>query len=153
MERVTFKKLSENGQAPVKMSFRAAGYDLKSAYDYIITPGGGRRIIKTDISISFPVGYYGRIADRSSFAMKGFIVAGGVIDADYKGNVGIIMINTTADQQCYIKKGERVAQIVVEKYFDSQLIYEETEEGSFIPYLKGEPESMRGKKGFGSTGV
>ena len=83
-----FMKLSENAYTPSKGSSRAAGYDLKSAYNYII-PASGKVIVKTDIRIRVPEGTYGRIAPRSGLAAKHHIdVGAGVVDEDYRGNVG-----------------------------------------------------------------
>ncbi len=61
------KKLSEHAQLPVRGTSHAAGYDLYSAYEYTI-PGHGKELVKTDLSLALPTGYYGRIAPRSSLA-------------------------------------------------------------------------------------
>lgn len=72
-------------------------------------------MVATDISIAVPDGYYGRVAPRSGLALKHFIdVGAGVIDADYRGPLGIILFNF-ADQEFAIKKGDRIAQLILEK--------------------------------------
>ncbi|XP_062585734.1 deoxyuridine 5'-triphosphate nucleotidohydrolase-like [Saccostrea cucullata] len=135
-----FAKLSKNAFSPTRGSKLAAGYDLYSAYDYVI-PAKGKVIAKTDIQIALPDGCYGRVAPRSGLAAKHFIdVGAGVIDQDYRGNVGVVMFNF-ADQDFEVKKGDRIAQLICERIY--------------IPDLQ-ECEKLddtdRGEGGFGSTG-
>ena len=88
-----FVKLTENGHAPTKGTEDAAGFDLYSAYDYEIAPSG-KVLALTDIQIAVPQDCYGRVAPRSGLAHKNFIdVGAGVIDRDYRGNVGVILFN------------------------------------------------------------
>merc|ERR1712083_505235 len=134
-------KLSENALIPTKGSKTAAGYDLYSAYDYVI-PGQGKVIAKTDISIRVPDGTYGRVAPRSGLAAKSHIdVGAGVIDQDYTGNVGVVLFNHAATD-FEVKKGDRIAQLICEK-----IEYPEIEE---VPSLNS---TERGEGGFGSTGA
>merc|ERR1712141_258923 len=133
-------KLSEHAHLPTKGSKLAAGYDLKSAYDYII-PGQGKVIAKTDLAIRVPDGTYGRVAPRSGLAAKNHIdVGAGVVDQDYTGNVGVVLFNH-AQAEFEIKKGDRIAQLGCEK-----IEYPEIEE---VPSLNS---TDRGEGGFGSTG-
>ncbi|XP_060150270.1 deoxyuridine 5'-triphosphate nucleotidohydrolase, mitochondrial isoform X4 [Globicephala melas] len=91
--RLRFVRLSEHATAPTKGSERAAGYDLYSAYDYTVPPME-KALVKTDIQIALPSGCYGRVAPRSGLAAKHFIdVGAGVIDEDYRGNVGVVLFN------------------------------------------------------------
>uniref|UniRef100_A0A673TQV5 Deoxyuridine 5'-triphosphate nucleotidohydrolase n=1 Tax=Suricata suricatta TaxID=37032 RepID=A0A673TQV5_SURSU len=91
--RLRFVRLSEHATAPTKGSARAAGYDLYSAYDYTVPPME-KALVKTDIQIALPSGCYGRVAPRSGLASKHFIdVGAGVIDEDYRGNVGVVLFN------------------------------------------------------------
>ena len=88
-----FVKLTENAYAPTKGTEDAAGFDLYSAYDYEIPPSG-KVLALTDIQIAVPQDCYGRVAPRSGLAHKNFIdVGAGVIDRDYRGNVGVILFN------------------------------------------------------------
>lgn len=92
-EVLRFVKLTENGYAPTKATPDAAGFDLYSAYDYEVAPHG-KVLAMTDIQIAVPATCYGRIAPRSGLAHKNFIdVGAGVIDRDYRGNVGVILFN------------------------------------------------------------
>ncbi|XP_013982863.2 deoxyuridine 5'-triphosphate nucleotidohydrolase, mitochondrial isoform X3 [Salmo salar] len=135
-----FSKLSENATAPTRGSAKAAGYDLFSAYDYSIGPMD-KAIVKTDIQIAVPSGCYGRVAPRSGLAAKHFIdVGAGVVDEDYRGNVGVVLFNFSKET-FEVKKGDRVAQLVCER-----ICYPDLQE------LKTLDETERGAGGFGSTG-
>lgn len=136
-----FVKLTENAFTPTRGSSLAAGLDLKSAYEYKV-PAKGKVLAKTDIQIALPPGCYGRIAPRSGLAQINFIdVGAGVIDRDYRGNVGVILFNF-GEEIFKINKGDRVAQLILEKIY--------------IPELKELPtldKTERGAGGFGSTGT
>lgn len=135
-----FAKLSENATTPTRGSTKAAGYDLYSAYDYTIGPLD-KMIVKTDIQIAVPTGHYGRVAPRSGLAAKHFIdVGAGVVDEDYRGNVGVVLFNL-GKEAFEVKKGDRVAQLVCEKISYPDLVELETLD-----------ETERGAGGFGSTG-
>jgi dUTP pyrophosphatase len=114
---------------------------LNSAYDCVI-PARGKFIVKTDIQIELPEGCYGRVAPRSGLAAKNFIdVGAGVIDEDYRGNVGVVMFNHS-DVEFAVAKGDRIAQLICERIF-----YPTLEE---LPSLS---DTQRGAGGFGSTGT
>jgi len=135
-----FKKLTENAFKPVKGSKFAAGFDLQSAYDMVI-PGGKHALVKTDIAVQVPEGCYGRIAPRSGLALKKFIdVGAGVVDRDYRGNVGVIIFNFHTEP-FEIKKGDKIAQFILEKYL-------EVDEAVEVEELE---DTVRGADGFGST--
>ncbi|CAJ1049369.1 Deoxyuridine 5'-triphosphate nucleotidohydrolase [Xyrichtys novacula] len=136
-----FAKLSEHATTPTRGSAKAAGYDLYSAYDYTIGPLD-KAIVKTDIQIAVPHGCYGRVAPRSGLAVKNFIdVGAGVVDEDYRGNVGVVLFNF-GKEAFEVKKGDRVAQLVCER-----ICYPDLEE------LETLDETERGAGGFGSTGL
>ncbi|XP_043847624.1 deoxyuridine 5'-triphosphate nucleotidohydrolase, mitochondrial-like [Dromiciops gliroides] len=135
-----FARLSEHAKAPSKGSARAAGHDLYNAYDYTI-PAMEKAVVKTDIQISLPPGCYSRVAPRSGLAAKHFIdVGAGVIDEDYRGNVGVVLFNF-GKETFEVKKGDWIAQLICERVF-----YPELEE------VQGLDDTERGSGGFGSTG-
>ncbi|KAG5848999.1 deoxyuridine 5'-triphosphate nucleotidohydrolase-like isoform X3 [Anguilla anguilla] len=135
-----FAKLTENATVPTKGSAKSAGYDLYSAYDYSVAPMD-KVVVKTDIQIAVPTGCYGRVAPRSGLAAKYFIdVGAGVVDEDYRGNVGVVLFNFSKET-FEVKKGDRVAQLICEK-----ICYPELEEHKTLD------ETVRGAGGFGSTG-
>lgn len=136
-----FKKISENAFKPVRGSANAAGLDLKSAYDCTV-PSRGRALVKTDLQIQLPANTYGRIAPRSGLALNYFIdVGAGVIDEDYRGEVGVLLFNHSSDK-FKIKRGDRIAQLICEKIVKpiaiEKVVLDDTE---------------RGENGFGSTDV
>ncbi|XP_022113962.1 deoxyuridine 5'-triphosphate nucleotidohydrolase [Pieris rapae] len=135
-----FSRLSEHAFPPVRGSEKAAGYDLKSAYNYTV-PARGKELIKTDLQIELPSKCYGRVAPRSGLAVKNFIdVGAGVIDEDYRGNIGVVLFNHS-DQDFVVKKGDRIAQLICER------IYYPT-----LQEVANLSETNRGDGGFGSTG-
>lgn len=135
-----FAKLTENAVTPTRGSAEAAGYDLYSAYDYVI-PGHGKLVVLTDLQIALPSGCYGRVAPRSGLAAKHFIdVGAGVIDRDYRGNVGVVVFNF-GPNDFEVKKGDRIAQLILERIFIPDLLEVSTLDGT-----------NRGSGGFGSTG-
>jgi len=135
-----FKKLSENATTPLRGSRNAAGFDLFSAETKEIG-ANGHGIVKTDISVMLPKGTYGRVAPRSGLAAKYFIdVGAGVVDYDYRGNVGVVLFNHLG-KPFQVNKGDRIAQFIVEKICIPKLV--EVEEVD---------ETERGAGGYGSTG-
>lgn len=132
------KKLSAEATLPFRGSTHAAGYDLSSAEEGVILPHQ-RKLFKTDLSFEIPLDCYAQIAPRSSLGLKGIDVGAGVVDADYRGNVGVILINHT-DQDFHVKKGDRIAQVILKKIY--LLPIQEVSELT---------ETNRGSGGFGST--
>jgi dUTP pyrophosphatase len=89
IQKLFFKKLTENAIIPKKGSKYAAGYDLHSAVESVIPPKG-KGLIKTGLAVVVPQGNYGRVAPRSGLAWKNFIdVGAGVVDCDYRGECKI----------------------------------------------------------------
>ncbi|CAH2985813.1 unnamed protein product [Chilo suppressalis] len=135
-----FTRMSEHAFPPMKGSDKAAGFDLKSAYDYVV-PSRGKELVKTDLQIELPSGCYGRVAPRSGLAVKNFIdVGAGVIDEDYRGNVGVVLFNHS-DQDFVVKKGDRIAQLICER-----ICY------PVLTEVTNLTDTKRGDGGFGSTG-
>ncbi|KAK6184881.1 hypothetical protein SNE40_007243 [Patella caerulea] len=135
-----FAKLTKNALTPTRGSKLAAGYDLYSAYK-VTVPSKGKAVVKTDIQIALPDGCYGRVAPRSGLAVKHFIdVGAGVIDQDYRGNVGVVMFNFS-DTDFQVNEGDRIAQLICERIYIPEL-----EEQTSLD------DTDRGSGGFGSTG-
>ncbi|MBO42348.1 MAG: dUTP diphosphatase [Rhodospirillaceae bacterium] len=123
----------------------SAGLDLMAAIDApkSLAPGE-RALIPSGLAIALPGGYEAQVRPRSGLAYKNGITvlnSPGTIDADYRGEVGIILINH-GDETFVIERGMRIAQLVITAV--SQLIWDEVETL---------PETTRGEEGFGSTGV
>ncbi|XP_022081958.1 deoxyuridine 5'-triphosphate nucleotidohydrolase-like isoform X2 [Acanthaster planci] len=138
-----YAKLSENATPPKKGTEFAAGYDLYSAEDVTI-PSHGTKTVMTDIKIELPEGCYGRVAPRSGLARNNQIdVGAGVIDRDYRGNVGVVMFNLSKTD-FKVEKGMRIAQLICERIFYPEI--EEVEEEELT-------KTERGSSGYGSTGT
>lgn len=134
------KKLSPNAILPTLATPGSAGYDLYSAYDVTIAPWS-HQLVPTDIAVAIPTGHYGRIASRSGLSLKfGLEVGAGVCDESYRGPVGVVLRNFS-DNPYQIKKGDRVAQFILEKI--SVLPIEE---------VSTLDETERSAGGFGSSG-
>ena len=90
---VKMKRMSVNPKLLVRGIAGAAGYDLAAA-QAVVVPAHGKCLVKTCLAMALPPGYYGRVAPRSGLAIKRFIDVGvGVIDSDYKGELGVILFN------------------------------------------------------------
>lgn len=123
----------------------SAGMDLRAFIEKPITLQPlERTIVKTGLFIELPIGYEAQVRPRSGLAAKKGITvlnAPGTIDADYRGEVGVILVNLS-NEPFIIENGERIAQMVIAKHERAEWI--EVEELS---------ETSRGEGGFGSTGV
>ena len=133
-------KLTNNAEVPVKGSEDAAAYDLKCIEETTII-NGETKIVKTGIRMAIPKGYYGQILSRSGLASKGIFTLGGVIDSDYRGDIGVIIHNESNDNKIF-KVGEKVAQIAIIKLFEGTL-----------EVVNELDETIRNESGFGSTGL
>lgn len=136
------KLLSKEAKPPIRANSTDAGADLCSIEDLVISPLE-RKPVSTGISIEIPEGYYGRIAPRSGLAYKnGIDVLAGVIDSSYRGEIKVILFNSDKENYFEIKKGDRIAQLIIEDHFN--LEFEIVDDLSY---------TARGQGGFGSTGV
>ena len=120
-----------------------AGADLVAAEDVDLAPGE-RAVVGTGIAIALPEGYAGFVHPRSGLAAKHGVTlvnAPGTIDAGYRGEIKVILLNTDAARAVSLRRGDRVAQLVVQRV--ENVTFRE------VPVL---PESARGDNGFGSTG-
>jgi dUTP pyrophosphatase len=126
------------------MTPHAAGLDLFASLEKEVTLAPGERLlVPTGIAIALPAGYEAQVRPRSGLALKHGVTllnTPGTVDADYRGEIGVIMINMGAGP-FVIKDGDRIAQLVIH-----QVIHAELEEVEELP------ESTRGEGGFGHTG-
>lgn len=147
-QSIGWYKLKEDSIIPKKATTGSAGYDLYSTQNYTLKPGE-RYLFKLGIAVVIPAKHYGRIAPRSSLAYKyGIDVLAGVIDSDYRDELGVILLNTGKEDYT-IQKGDRIAQLVVEKvfeYYDKELNQDEWLHCKILGR-----EARKG--GYGSTGV
>jgi dUTP pyrophosphatase len=139
--KIPFQKLHPNAKMPERKSEDAAGYDLTyCGENHVNLWPQSRQGFETGLAAAIPRGYYGRIAPRSGLARKkGLDVLGGVIDADYRGELVVILCNT-GTVTVEITPGERIAQLIIERCHDAEFIEFESLE-----------QTARGQGGFGST--
>jgi dUTP pyrophosphatase len=141
--RLEYKRLAPEGRAPARAHDLDAGYDLFSAESARLEPGE-RTSVGTAIAIAIPEGHAGLVLPRSGLAARhgiALVNAPGLIDAGYRGELRILLLNTDPREPFEIAPGERIAQLVV--------IRAESLELTEVPEL---PETARAVGGFGSTG-
>lgn len=145
MTPIKLKRLTETAIIPTYGSAHAAGMDLHADTRGPITvPPNGRSTIPTNIAVALPVGLALLICPRSGLSSKSGITVHngpGVIDADYRGGIGVVLHNTT-DEPFVVKPGDRIAQGVIVPV--ARAVFEEVDTLD---------ETARGVGGFGSTGV
>jgi dUTP pyrophosphatase len=140
MVKIKVKKLCPEAKLPIYANPGDAGMDIYSCEDLVIKPKH-RVLVKTGISMEFPKGYVALVWDKSGIAKKGVTVLAGVGDAGYRGEYKIVLLNI-GSQDYFVKKGEKIAQILIQKVEVPQI--EEVKELS---------DSKRGTGGFGSSGL
>lgn len=143
---VTIKIINKSAHVlPSYETIASAGMDLRANIDSpVLLQPLERAIIKTGLFIELPIGYEAQVRPRSGLAAKkGITVANapGTIDADYRGEVGVILINLS-NEAYTIENGERIAQMIIARH--ERAVWEEVSELS---------ETERGAGGFGSTGI
>ncbi len=145
--KIYFKRLRANHpvSVPQYMTSGASGMDLFASLEKEVTLGPGeRKLIPTGICVAIPEGFEGQIRPRSGLAVRkgiGIVNAPGTIDSDYRGEIGILLINL-GKEPFIVHNGERIAQIVISQVFRATL--EELEDLPATPRQGG---------GFGHTGI
>ncbi len=121
-----------------------AGADLVSAEDVVLAAGGGRALVRTGVAVALPIGYVGLVHPRSGLAARlGVTVlnAPGTVDAGYRGEILVNLVNHDPVAPAKISRGDRIAQLVVQRV-----------ERADFHIVEELPESRRGAGGHGSTG-
>ncbi len=120
-----------------------AGLDLRSRVDVTLEPGH-RALVPTGIAVALPDGFAAFVCARSGLALRhglGLVNAPGVVDAGYRGEIGVILVNHDPDVPVVIARGDRIAQLVIQRV-----------ERALLVEVAELPGSHRGEGGFGSTG-
>lgn len=142
---ITQLKNSEGLPVPHYQTEHAAGVDLYAAVEGSVTIEAGRwKLVPTGIAVAIPEGYEGQVRPRSGLALKhgiGMLNAPGTIDADYRGEIGVILFNFS-DTLFRIQRGDRIAQLVLARVEKAQFVK--------VDMLAA---TGRGVGGFGHTGV
>ena len=130
---------------PAYATAHSAGMDLLAAVsEPVVLAPGARKLVPTGIAIALPEGYEAQVRPRSGLALKNGVTllnSPGTIDADYRGEVGVILVNLS-DQPFTVERGMRIAQMVIGRYAQAQ--WQEVDNLD---------ETARGAGGFGSTGT
>lgn len=140
MIQLKIKKLNPDAIIPKYAHPGDAGMDLFSCEDYVLKPGE-RKLFKTGLQIELPEGFVSLIWDKSGIANKGIKTMGGVIEHSYRGDYGVILLNTSQEEYS-IEKGNKIAQLLIQPIETAEII-----ESNDLT------ETTRGSGGFGSTGI
>jgi dUTP pyrophosphatase len=120
-----------------------AGADLRAAEDVVLPPGG-RAVVRTGLAVAVPEGYAAFVHPRSGLAARhgiALVNAPGTIDAGYRGEVRVVLLNTDPGEPFKVRRGDRIAQLVVQPVVRARFVAADEL-----------PPSPRGDGGFGSTG-
>lgn len=139
MVTVRFKKLYKDSKPYVYTQINDACMDMYSIEETII-PAHSVRVVNTGLAIELPIGFEGIVRGRSGLASKGIYTHIGTIDEEYRGEVGVILFNTTKED-FVVEKGMRIAQFTVKPVYHVNLLEEDNL-----------TETKRGSNGFGSSG-
>ena len=121
-----------------------AGADLLAREDVVLRAGGGRALVPTGLAMALPEGWAALVLPRSGLALRHGVTclnAPGLIDAGYRDEVRVLLVNTDPTSDYEVRRGDRIAQLVVH----------EVAQAAFTP-VAALPPSVRGTGGFGSTG-
>ncbi len=143
MSVLRFRRLSAEAAPPERSHDDDAGYDLRAAEAAVIEPGD-RASVGTGIALEIPPGHGGLVLPRSGLAARhgiSLVNAPGLIDAGYRGEVRVLLLNTDRRESFEVNIGDRIAQLLLVAFASPQL--------QDLPSLE---ESARGADGFGSTG-
>ena len=137
-------RMLDDGIAPPSYAHPGdAGADLRTRIDVVLEPGQ-RVLVPTGVSIALPFGYVALIHPRSGLATKhGLTIVNspGTVDAGYRGEISVTLLNTDAHHAITLSRGDRIAQMVIQR----------VEQAAFV-VVDELPDSIRGAGGFGSTG-
>jgi dUTP pyrophosphatase len=134
------KKIHEDARLPSYGHKGDAGLDLFSCVDWVLGPLTVRAV-PTGIKVAIPQGYVGLIWDKSGISMRGVHKLAGVVDAGYRGEIQVVMVNLGTEPY-EIKKGMKIAQMLIQPIVEVNIV--ET---------KKLDDTSRGENGFGSTGL
>ena len=144
MLNIPIIRLIDDATIPIYAKPGDAGADLVAAESVVLDAGGGRALISTGVAIAIPEGFAGFVQPRSGLALKHGITClntPGLIDSGYRGELKVLLINTDPSEAFEVNKGERIAQLVIQRVEECD--FQEVEEL---------PDSERGETGFGSSG-
>ena len=133
MVQIAVRQLDPDLPLPATAHTGDAGVDLYARQDVVIAPAGGRVLIPTGIAIAIPDGYVGLVVPRSGLAIKHGVTlvnTPGVIDSGYRGELQVVMINTDPTISYSVKRGDRIAQLVIQRTESVQWVAVDELEGN-----------------------
>ena len=142
---IPLRRLDSDLAMPAYATAGDAGADLVAAEAQTLPPAGGRALIPTGAAVAIPDGFAGFIQPRSGLALRHGVTClntPGLIDSGYRGELKVLLINTDPTEPFEIERGDRIAQLVIQR----------VEHATFIE-VEELPDTDRGDGGFGSTGV
>jgi len=142
--KLRFTRLSPEAVPPERAHADDAGYDLRAAEAATLAPGE-RTSVGTGLAVAIPSGCAGLVLPRSGLALRhgiALVNAPGLIDAGYRGELRVLLLNTDRSEPFDVAVGDRIAQLVVVRH-----------EAGELEEVESLDETMRGAAGFGSTGV
>ncbi len=142
--QIPITRLDPEATLPHQAHDDDAGYDLCANVDITIEPHGGRALVPTGLAIAIPSGYAGLVLPRSGLALKHGVTvlnAPGLIDAQYRGELKVLLVNTDPDAAYRIHRGDRIGQLVIQA-----ITYVEWHA------VDGLDDTARDTFGFGSSG-
>ncbi len=141
--KLRFARLTETAAAPTRAHDDDAGYDLRAS-EAATLPPGARASVGTGVAVAIPDGHAGLVLPRSGLAARhgiSLVNAPGLIDAGYRGEVRVLLLNTDREASFEVAPGDRIAQLVIVRHEAPELIEVDSLD-----------ETVRGDGGFGSTG-
>src|SRR5271163_3144499 len=146
MLRVPLHRLDPELGLPAYARAGDAGADLMASRDVVLAARGGRALVPTGIAVAIPEGHAGLVLPRSGLALRHGVTClntPGLIDAGYRGEVSVLLVNTDPAQNYQVQRGDRIAQLVIQA----------VEHVEFDPVGRDLlPDSERGAGGFGHSG-
>jgi dUTP pyrophosphatase len=141
---VEIQRLDPDLPLPASQHPDDAGYDLHARVDAVLAAGGGRELVPTGVAVAIPPGFAGFVQPRSGLALRHGVTClntPGLIDPGYRDELKVLLVNTDPEAGYLVKRGDRIAQLVVQRY-------------ELIEWIEVDDlgHSERNVKGFGSTG-
>ncbi|GAB3666234.1 dUTP diphosphatase [Nocardioides korecus] len=143
MVQIQIRRLDPGLPLPAYAHPGDAGADLHAAVDVVLAPGG-RALVPTGLALALPEGYVALVHPRSGLAARhgiSIVNAPGTVDAGYRGEVRVCLVNTDRHEPFTVRRGDRIAQLVVQRFETAEFV-----EADDLP------DSERGAGGYGSTG-
>jgi len=142
--RIPVRRIDPSLALPVAAHQGDAGYDLRAREPVVLAPGGGRAAVPTGVAVAIPPGWAGLVLPRSGLALRHGVTclnAPGLIDAGYRDEIRVVLVNHDPVEPFEVAVGDRIAQLVIQEV--AAIEWDEVEDLG---------QTTRGQGGFGSTG-